>query len=214
MRWKGRSHVQNSKDDWVDGRHLRSIQTRHKLLEAARVIFLKEGFSKATISQVIKLAKTGYGTAYVHFTGKDDLLIVLIEDVMAKFFTIAETPFFPKSKEEAKDIIYSQVLNFLRLAESERLMMQVFAEAMGLSEAIRTKWGEIQHKFIEGITRDIHYSQQHGLARKDLRAELVARSWFYSNEMYQWEIVRNEHPASLEEIAHTLTTMYTDGLYH
>ncbi|MGO0060171.1 TetR/AcrR family transcriptional regulator [Brevibacillus fluminis] len=204
--------MQNSKQ-LVDGRHLRSIQTRLKLLEAARTVFLEEGFNKATISQIIKLAKTGYGTAYVHFTGKDDLLIVLIEDVMAQFFEIAQTPFFPRSKEEARGIIYNQVLTFLKLAESNRQMMQVFSEAMGLSPAIKTKWEEIRQKFIEGITRDIRYSQEQGLARTDLKAEVVAPGWFYSNEMYQWSIVSNEHPASLEEIAQTLTAMYTDGLY-
>lgn len=203
----------NNSKEIIDGRHLRSIQTRQKLLEAGRKIFLKEGFQKATISQIIKLAKTGYGTAYVHFTGKDDLLIVLMEDLMEKFFEIAETPFFPETKEAAKRIIFSQTLTFLKLSESERDMMQVFAEAIGLSAAIDRKWGEIRKKFIQCITKDITYSQQKGLARTDLQAELVASGWFFSNEMYQWQIVRNQHTASIEEIATTLVTMYTDGLY-
>lgn len=203
----------NNSKELIDGRHLRSIQTRQKLLEAGRQVFLKEGFQKATIAQIIKLAKTGYGTAYVHFSGKDDLLIVLMEDLMAAFFKIAETPFFPESKEEAKRIIYHQTLSFLRLSETERNMMRVFAEAIGLSSAIDQKWASIRQKFIQGITRDIRYSQQKGLARKDLQAELVASGWFFSNEMYQWQIVRNEHSAPIEEIATTLVTIYTDGLY-
>jgi hypothetical protein len=34
-----------------------------------------------TITQIIKHAETGYGTAYVYFKNKDDLLISLMEDV-------------------------------------------------------------------------------------------------------------------------------------
>ncbi|MCR8644040.1 TetR/AcrR family transcriptional regulator [Paenibacillus sp. N1-5-1-14] len=197
----------------VDGRHLRSKQTRQKLLLAARDVFLKEGFQNTTINQIIKLAKTGYGTAYTHFTGKDDLLIVLMEDVMQKFFEIADISFFPKSKEEARTIILGQVHTFFQIAESERAMMKVFAEAMGLSSAITMKWDEIRNKLIANITVDITYAQKNGLARTDLKAELLARQWFYSNEMYQWEIVHNRHIAPMEQIAETITTMYTDALY-
>ncbi|NGQ96175.1 TetR/AcrR family transcriptional regulator [Brevibacillus sp. SYP-B805] len=197
----------------MDGRHLRALITRQKLLEAARVVFLEEGFQKATISQVIKRANTGYGTAYVHFSGKDDLLIVLMDDVMAAFYEIAERPFFPTTREEAHSMIYHQTITFLQMAESERKMLQVFAEAIGVSPAVDGKWREIREKFIRRISRDIAYAQQHGLARSDVNPELVARGWFFSHEMYLWEIVRGETLAPLDEIAQTLTAIYTGGLY-
>ncbi|MGE7274512.1 TetR/AcrR family transcriptional regulator [Brevibacillus panacihumi] len=68
-----------------DGRHLRSMKTRNKIINAAHHVFLKEGFQNTTIKQIIEQAKTGYGTAYGHFKGKDDLLIILMEDVMNQF---------------------------------------------------------------------------------------------------------------------------------
>lgn len=207
------AHKNTNEVEVVDGRHLRSIATRKKILAAGGEVFLSVGFQKATISQIIKKAKTGYGTAYIHFTGKDDLLVVLMEDVMSEFFTIAHTPFFPKTKEEAKQIIYNQVLRLLQLADSEKNMMRVFAEAIGLSAIVSAKWEEIRKQFIESITRDITYGQNQGLIRTDMKPEVAARGWFYSNEMYQWEIVKDNKIASLEEIATTLTNMYTDGLY-
>jgi AcrR family transcriptional regulator len=197
----------------VDGRHLRSLQTRQKLLDAARYVFLREGFQKATISQMIKRANIGYGTAYVHFTGKDDLLIVLMEDVMAEFYAIAELPFQPATRPEAEAMILRQTTMFLEMAESQRNMLQVFAEAIGISEAVHAKWAEIREKFIQRIAQDIAYSQRRGLARTDVNSELVARSWFFSHEMYLWEIVRKQHKAPLDEIAQTLVAIYTGGLY-
>ncbi|RXT14012.1 TetR/AcrR family transcriptional regulator [Ammoniphilus sp. CFH 90114] len=196
-----------------DGRHLRSQQTRQRLLKAAREVFLEEGFHKATVSQIIKRAKTGYGTAYVHFSGKDELLIVLMDDVMEKFYHVAEFPFQPSTKEDARRMIEDQVFQFLKLAEPERSMLQVFEEAIGYSDEARHKWKEIRERFIERISQDVYYAQQSGLARMDVDYKLVARSWFFTGEMNLWEIVRNEHRTSVEEIAKTLTAIYTGGLY-
>ncbi|MED3624705.1 TetR/AcrR family transcriptional regulator [Neobacillus thermocopriae] len=197
----------------MDKRHLRSIKTRQKLLEAAKEVFLEEGFQKATISQMIKKAEVGYGTAYVHFEGKEDILIVLMEDVMGKFYEIAEISFYPKSKEEAENIIHKQAYSFLKMAETERRMLQIFEQAIGISSAVSEKWKSIREKFIQRISKDISYAQENGLARKELNHELVARGWFFTNEMYLWDIVRNERQESVEEIAKTITAVYTRGLY-
>ncbi|MED1204488.1 TetR/AcrR family transcriptional regulator [Heyndrickxia acidicola] len=196
-----------------DKRHLRSIKTKQKLLEAAKDVFLKEGFQKATISQMIKKANIGYGTAYVHFQGKEDILIVLMDNVMEKFYEIAEISFLPKSKKEAETIIQAQAAAFLKMAETERDMMQVFEQAIGISAAVSDKWKAIRERFIQRISKDIVYAGQKRLARSELNPHIVARAWFFTNEMYLWEIVRNEHQGTVEEIAQTITFIYTKGLY-
>jgi len=202
-----------SNDKVESKRQLRSLMTRQKLLEAAKEVFLEEGFQKATITQMIKKADIGYGTAYVHFKGKEELLIVLMESVMERFYEIAETHFFPETKESAESIIYKQATSFLKMAEDERNMMQIFEQAIGVSEIISDKWKTIREKFINRISIDIKYAQEIGLARKELNDELVARAWFFTNEMYLWEIVRNEQHYTIEEIAKTITSLYTTGLY-
>jgi AcrR family transcriptional regulator len=196
-----------------DKRHLRSLKTKQKILEAAEEVFQKEGFQKATISQMIKKANVGYGTAYVHFKGKEDILIVLMENVMGKFYEIAEITFLPITKEEAERIIKKQAAAFLKMADTERKMMQIFEQAIGISSSVSDKWKAIREKFIQRISKDILYAQKNGLARPELKHELVARGWFFTNEMYLWEIVRNEHQGTVEEIATTITSIYTRGLY-
>ncbi|WP_214855805.1 TetR/AcrR family transcriptional regulator [Exiguobacterium sp. s166] len=202
-----------SNESKMDKRHLRTVRTREKLLVAARAVFLENDFQTTTISQIIKRAGVGYGTAYVHFEGKDELLIVLMEDVMDRFHQVAEQPFEPRTAEEAKKQIEQQATAFLQLAEQEREMLRVVEQAIGVSYVIRTKWKQIRERFIERISRDIHYAQAAGLARPDLNPTLVARGWFFANEMYLFEVVREETTASIAEIAKTLTAVYTTGLY-
>ncbi|PEC22102.1 TetR/AcrR family transcriptional regulator [Bacillus cereus] len=191
----------------------RSLETKKKLLHSGYTIFIKNGFQKTTITQIIKHAETGYGTAYVYFKNKDALLIVLMEDVMNRFYDIAERSFFPQSKEEAHNMIQNQVRAFLQLAEEERAILQVVEEAIGVSKVIRQKWEEIRERFIKSITQDITYSQESGLAQPELNKEIVARGWFAMNEMFLWTIVQNNKEIELEEIVYTLTEMYTTGLY-
>ncbi|MED0940546.1 TetR family transcriptional regulator [Bacillus cereus] len=201
------------KNNTLSSRKHRSIETKKKLLHAGYTIFIHNGFQKTTITQIIKHAETGYGTAYVYFKNKDDLLIVLMEDVMIQFYDIAERSFSPQTKEEARIMIQNQVREFLQLAEKERPILQVVEEAIGLSKEIRQKWDEIRERFINNITQDITYSQESGLAQPKLNKEIVARAWFAMNEMFLWTIVKNNNDVELEEIVHTLTEMYTTGLY-
>lgn len=202
-----------TREEITDGRNLRSIATKKRLLEASKELFYENGFEKTTITQIIKRAGTGYGTAYVYFKGKDEILTSLIEDVMQEFLDMANTPFAPTTKQEAKTLIHKQVLLFLNMANENHQIMKVFSEAIGLSSTVDSKWNEIRETNIHYITRDITYSQSQGLARTDLQANLVARFWFFANENYQWEVVHKKNTASIEKIAKTLTDMYVDGLY-
>ncbi|MGA5660599.1 TetR/AcrR family transcriptional regulator [Bacillus bombysepticus] len=201
------------KNSTLSSRKHRSLETKKKLLHSGYTIFIHNGFQKTTITQIIKHAKTGYGTAYVYFKNKDNLLIVLMEDVMNQFYDITKRSFLPQTKEEAHKMIQNQVRAFLQLAKKERAILQVVEEAIGLSKEIRQNWDEIRERFINNITQDITYSQESGLAQPELNKEIVARAWFAMNEMFLWTIVKNDKKLELEEIIHTLTEMYATGLY-
>lgn len=198
----------------IDGRNLRSINTRKRLLAAGYDIFVEFGFQKATISQIIKKAKTGYGTAYIHFSGKDDLLIVLMDDVMNRFYEIAKMSFEPTSKQEAIDMITMQTRLFLENAIQEQAIMQVFMEAIRHSDKVQEKWIEIRESFVEQIAKGVAYAQKTGLARTDLDNYLVARNWFSLNESHLWDIVNQTNKHSIAEITHNITALYTGGLYY
>ncbi|OJH16393.1 TetR family transcriptional regulator, partial [Bacillus obstructivus] len=65
-------------------RQMKALQTRENLLKAGRAVFLENGFQKATMTQINKMAHTGYGTAYVYFRNKDELFVELMETIMQK----------------------------------------------------------------------------------------------------------------------------------
>jgi AcrR family transcriptional regulator len=199
--------------DKLSPRKQQALQTKNRILKAAKETFLENGFQKTTIAQIIKKANTGYGTAYVYFKNKDELFMILMEDLMDQFYEVAELDFKPTTKEAAFVLIQKQVRLFLSLAIEERNMMRIVKEAIGVSPEIDHKWHMIRERFIQRISVDIQYSQAHSLAYPQLDPSLVARGWFFSNEMYMWELVSNETPYSMEDIIYNLTSIYTGGLY-
>lgn len=199
--------------DQLTKRQLKALQTRENLLKAGRAVFLEYGFQKATMTQIHKMAHTGYGTAYVYFRNKDELFAELMETIMQKMYEVADLPFRPKTKEEAFSQIQKQAQLFLKAALEEKAIMQIVKEAIGTSEIVDKKWNKIRTRFINSITADIGFVQKAGLARPNLDARLVARGWFYMNEQLMWDLVLGEVSGDIEQVAETLVELYTGGLY-
>ena len=189
------------------------MQTRLNLLHAGKVIFLKDGFQKATMTEINKQANTGYGTAYVYFKNKDELFSELMENIVEKMYEVASLPFEPKTSEEAFEQIKTQVRLFIQAALDEQEMMKVLKEAIGVSEIVEGKWSQIRTRFIAGIIKDITFVQEAGMANKEIEASLIARGWYYMNEQVMWDILLGEVAEDLNRVAENLALLYTRGLY-
>ncbi|TCJ03040.1 TetR/AcrR family transcriptional regulator [Cytobacillus praedii] len=200
-------------EDGLSRRQQKAMQTRLNLLHAGKVIFLKEGFQKATMTEINKQANTGYGTAYVYFKNKDELFGELMENIVEKMYEVASLPFEPKTSEEAFEQIKTQVRLFIQAALDEQEMMKVLKEAIGVSEIVEGKWSQIRTRFIAGIIKDITFVQEAGMANKEIEASLIARGWYYMNEQVMWDILLGEVAEDLNRVAENLALLYTRGLY-
>jgi len=55
----------------------RTAQTQRALLDAARDVFTEQGFSQASIAEVVERAGSSVGSLYHHFGGKSELFLAL-----------------------------------------------------------------------------------------------------------------------------------------
>ena len=76
--------------------------TRHAILQAARERFLHYGFKKTTVDEIAADAGVGKGSVYLHFDGKDEILLSIVLDVKrnitAQMRTIAASLGSPDDK--------------------------------------------------------------------------------------------------------------------
>lgn len=194
-------------------RQQQAIETKNRLLKAAELVFLENGFQNTTIRLINNKAETGHGTAYVYFKNKEDFLIKIMEDTMEQFKKIASIPFYPATVNEAYELVSNQVKLFLSLAVKKKELMKVFKEAIGISKEIEARWQDIRDQFTASITKDIVYAQEYELADPNLSPSLVARLWFYTNEMFMWEVIHESSSNEIEDIIKHMTTIYMKGLY-
>ncbi|MGN6792473.1 MAG: TetR/AcrR family transcriptional regulator [Streptosporangiaceae bacterium] len=61
----------------------RTKQTQRALLDAARAVFVDQGFSSASIADIVERAGSSVGSLYHHFGGKSELFLALWQEHQA-----------------------------------------------------------------------------------------------------------------------------------
>ncbi|MDO6462363.1 TetR/AcrR family transcriptional regulator [Granulosicoccaceae sp. 1_MG-2023] len=90
----------------------RKAQSQQKILDSARDLFLRYGFEKVSISQIMKLARMTHGAFYAHFESKEALFSASFLDTLrdARRPRLAKAPFTVKH-------LMSLITDYLNLRE-------------------------------------------------------------------------------------------------
>jgi AcrR family transcriptional regulator len=188
----------------------RGAATRERLLEAARVLFSREGYAAVSLADVARRAKCSLSTAYYHFPDKRALLLRLIDDwgkampVQRRAAFDIKTALDGHPRRAARDFLKKS------LAQLER--GPSFYRAI-LAEADRD--ADVRHRY-EGASRAItvwltemmHLGQQAGIVRAERKAEPAAFLLHHVMESVLTELIaQNVPPEQREEIIDELTEM-------
>jgi AcrR family transcriptional regulator len=102
------------------------LMRRQEIIDAARIVFARKGFSTATLDDVAERAEFGKGTLYNYFTNKEALFASVVEDSFQQIQAIAESalsgdrPF----EEKIEEFVRGELFYFFRNPESLHLMMR------------------------------------------------------------------------------------------
>ena len=62
-------------DKKMTKRQVAALETRKKIIEAARIVISKKGFEAVSIDDIMTEAGLGKGTFYTHFERKEDVSV-------------------------------------------------------------------------------------------------------------------------------------------
>lgn len=79
-----------------------------QILASAVALFIEKGYQNTKIIDIAEAAGVGKGTVYEYFSGKEELLLMVLENVVSKDFEKIDTLVLEK------DSCYEQLLNYLR----------------------------------------------------------------------------------------------------
>jgi AcrR family transcriptional regulator len=193
----------------------RSRDTLRKILQAARAVFSRKGFSGATVTEIIREAGIGHGTFWLYFENKEDLLGYLLADMVEElhsFLWYGEdgARLMPaRSLEEVHRIIDGVLDAFLRYSYLHPLVM----EASMTSDAFRRTLTEFNLPFVNVMEQTIREHQKEGLCRElDPPAAAVILIFLLEYSVLEW--LKKGIPADREKLVRQLSLIFYHTLNH
>ncbi|MFD5712983.1 TetR family transcriptional regulator [Streptomyces pharetrae CZA14] len=126
---------------------VRAIRTRRTILSAAAKIFEEHGYQAATISQILKEARTTKGALYFHFMSKEDLAQAVLAEQDHRIMV-------PPRISKVQEIVDAVMLHAHRLQTDPmvragvRLTMDQMAQGLDRSGPF-LRWAEVGRQLLQ-----------------------------------------------------------------
>jgi AcrR family transcriptional regulator len=138
-----------------------NINTREKLLQAAKELFAKKGYYETKVSDIVEKSNVAQGTFYIYFKSKEEIFLHLIkvlhEDLMNKLKK------YKDSKENCQTTIKNFIKDFLTEVYENREIAEIFfSQLFGLNQEFKKlyikKISDIQNLLFEVLNK--HFSEE------------------------------------------------------
>jgi AcrR family transcriptional regulator len=117
-------------------------EKRAELVAAARRMFIQDGYEATSMAALARAAGVAANTIYWYFADKDDVLIAVLDDVLADaladYASVASRP------------LEEQLLWTVRQLQGTRRLMTTVHARIGRSEALNS-WHDLFHAQTEGL---------------------------------------------------------------
>jgi TetR/AcrR family fatty acid metabolism transcriptional regulator len=152
----------------------RNTDKYRKILDAAVMVFARQGFHQSTVAQVAKAAGVADGTIYLYFKSKDDILFQFYEYKARQVFER-----FRRAVDEATlavDKLRTLVRTHLSEFQNDIHMAIVYqAETHQHRRAAHEAIKEMSKMYRDIVTEIVELGQREGSLRRNLTIGLVMR---------------------------------------
>ena len=157
---------------------MRGEKRRRQILEAAVVVFAREGYEKASIAKVCTEAQIARGTLYQYFRDKNALFREVIEAHLKRIsahmvpFTIGEGEVL--DRDRIAELLTARIRLILELVQGDREIYTILVtEALAKNAAVEDLYREIDRQLLNLITEELELAAEHDILTVD-KPELVA----------------------------------------
>jgi AcrR family transcriptional regulator len=186
-------------------------RNRRALIDGARVIFERDGFVDARVTDIAEAAGVAHGSFYSHFDGKEDALAAVLDEVQEEMLH-PDSP-HPKSEEDPVAAIEAANRAYLEAYRRTARLMAVMEQVATVDERFRRQRRRRTDAFVERNAAGIRRLQRRGLADPELdpKVTALAISAMVSRTAYA-NFVNNPKPIAVAALAKTLTRLWVNAL--
>jgi AcrR family transcriptional regulator len=188
----------------------RGRRTRDELVRAARVVFERDGYLDARITDIAKEANVAHGTFYSYFPTKESILLAVMDGVNESLYASAVVA----TEETSTTARVEQSLRqYLRAwTENAAIMGIMLQMAMVNADVRRHRQETADERFRARVERGIRRMQDAGLADPAVSPKYMAQAFglMVSNVCYEVFVLGGEFDQ--DELVRTLATIWTRSI--
>ena len=159
-------------------RSRRGVQTRTRLVEAAKAVFEEHGFREATVSDIADRAGLSHGSFYHYFESKDEAFLEVVEARESSFGANSAVDsgllVDPVSPGHIRDRLHDALGAYLADYRDEARLMGLIEQVSRYHEPVRSMRVEREHHFALRTQDAIGRLQAEGLADPELDPNVAA----------------------------------------
>ncbi|MCO1657082.1 TetR/AcrR family transcriptional regulator [Pseudonocardia humida] len=188
----------------------RGRRTRRRLLDAAAVVFARDGFLDTKITDIAAEAKVSSGTFYNYFETKEAIFTAVIQQTIERLFLAASVP--PETDRSPLVRIETATRNYLLAYREHAGLLAILEQVATFNADFREMRREIRQTFRNRTSRGIARMQQQGIVDASLPAQCTAEALtsMVSNFCYVSLVLGEDYDH--EEAVRTLTTLWARGI--
>jgi AcrR family transcriptional regulator len=156
-------------------RSRKGVQTRARLLEAAKQVFEEDGFLEARISDIADRAGLSHGSFYHYFESKEEIFREVASEVDARLSAPMDSVILdPASTAPPRERIREALRRHLESYRDEAKIMGVIEQVSRYDDEVRASRLVLQDHYRDEVTDSIRQLQRHGLADPELDPEVAS----------------------------------------
>jgi AcrR family transcriptional regulator len=196
----------------ADPRTKKGRGSKEALLQAARVVFGRDGFAAARVADIADAAGMSTGAFYRYYTDKRAVLIELITLLLAQLYDQSQARW---SAQRPADSVLVTTERYFRFYERNADLFGVLHETIQIDPEIEAMQAASRQHFHRRIVRMIERGLRQGLLRSELDPELGAALLGGMTEHYAYyRFVLHRYPErDLGQVSQELASLWALGAF-
>ena len=195
-------------------RSRKGVQTRARLLDAAKEIFREDGFLEARISDIAERAGLSHGAFYHYFDSKEQIFREIAETLDDRLSEPMENIVLAHTTSASpRERLFGALHGHLECYQDEAQMMGVIEQVARYDEHVGAVRASRSRTHREDIEASIRRLQRRGLADRTLEPAIAAAALGSMVERFaeMW-LAQDQIDCDLEDAAQTLAGLFVNGL--
>lgn len=189
----------------------RGLRTRSALIDAAGLVFARDGFLDARISDICEKAGVSYGTFYTYFVSKEEIfheVIMSLQEDMAGHEPAAA----PVEGATPWDLVEAANRRYVRAYRRNAKLMATLEQVVTFNDDVRRMRVELRGRFVNRNAKAIARWQDAGLADPDIDPRYAANALgtMVDRFAYTWFVLGE--PFEEDLAVETLTRLWLQAL--